>query len=380
MGLLKFKDRAYLYRNFHKMYIHPFLSFYPKLSQIKEKASFFDATKEHFTAFWEQGFFEAAQQPAIFLYQIEVATRVYTGVLACVDIAEYLSGNIKKHENTIQSEQDKQMRLTLERRAAVKPVLLTYAEQDKIDDWIGAFIAEHLVFLTVDFPGEKQIHRLWAVQEKQAVEALQTLFADLVEHAYIADGHHRMEAMAGICQTNGDPAFRQIYCAFFPSQQLDILEFNRIVIISDLALFLQKLSTLFDISFLKRGSKPSQKHEMTLCTAQGWYRLRWKFPLLQALGQRGVLLDTVLLNEEVLHPLLGINNYRSDLRVSYLDSQKGLGGIEKVVQESPNSVGFCMYPIVFEDLAKTVEAGRILPPKSTWFEPRMKNGLIVKCY
>ena len=362
------------------MYIQPFLSFYPKLSQIGHLASFFDAAKERFVGFWEQGLFESIQQPTVFLYQIEVPERLYTGVLACVDIAEYLSGNIKKHENTIQTEQDKQMHLTLERRAAVKPILLTYAEQDKIDHWIGDFMTEHPVFLALDFPHEEQTHRLWAVQEKQAVAALQKLFADLVEHAYIADGHHRMEAMARICQTSSDPAFRQIYCAFFPSRQLDILEFNRIVRLPDLALFLQKLSGLFDISILDSASKPSQKHEMTLCTTQGWYRLRWKSAVLSAFWQDEILLDTVLLNEKVLHPLLGIEDPRSDPRISYLDSQKGLSGVENAVRENPNSVVFCMYPIVFEDLAQAIEAGKILPPKSTWFEPRMKNGLIVKRY
>ncbi|MBK7869312.1 MAG: DUF1015 domain-containing protein [Saprospiraceae bacterium] len=369
------------------MHIQPFQALYPDQQMVASEIAFFDTTKENYSHFLQHNFFYKMNSPAIFLYQIQSLRRIYTGVLASTDLKDYTQGNIKKHEHTIRTEEEKQMRLTLERRAAVKPVLLTYAENELIDQWIEQYISTHSTFLEINFSEEEQIHRIWAVQEQTEILQIQQLFRDQVAHAYIADGHHRMSAMELICETNENEALRQayseVYCAFFPSGQLDILEFNRVVQLPEnlsIENLLQSFESLFIIEPLTASTKPSQLHEMTLCTSQGWYRLCWKHSILLEYTDMPVVLDTMLLNEQVIDKLLHISDVRYDQRIEYVDAAKGLNAIQQKIIKNPNLIGFCLYPVQFNDLKNLVEAGGTMPPKSTWFEPRMKNGLIVKIY
>lgn len=369
------------------MHIRPFEALYPDQSLVTAEPDFFDTAKESYQQFLQAGFFRKTELPAFFLYQIQAPERRYVGVLACTDLRDYLEGNIKKHENTIGEEEEKQMRLTLERQAAVKPVLLTYPETEEIDQFLEGYAAQHSVFLELNFPADRQIHRLWAINQPESIARIQQLFMDKVPHAYIADGHHRMSAMALIVEnTNSNrvrETFSNVFCAFFPSRQLDILEFNRVVEIEDgaqLQAFLKQLEHLFDIQPLNQPEKPAQLHEMTFCTILGWYRLRWKPEVLQEFANDQVIVDTMLLNELVLKRLLGIREVRDDRRVMYINAPRGLEAIQSEVANQVNRVGFCLYPVQFDDLKDLVEAGKTLPPKSTWFEPRMKNGVIVKPY
>lgn len=369
------------------MHIRPFEALYPDQALVTAEPEFFDNARESYPHFLQAGFFNKTDTPALFLYQIQASERRYTGVLACTDLHDYLEGDIKKHENTIRAEEEKQMRLTLEREAAVKPVLLTYPENEEIDQFLDTYAAQHPVFLELHFPADQQIHRLWAIREPESITRIQQLFVTNVPHAYIADGHHRMCAMALIVENTKSDRLRRIYsdvfCSFFPSRQLDILEFNRVVEIQDgtgVLDFLKNLEQLFDIQPLDGAEKPAQLHEMTFCTILGWYRLRWKPEVLQEFAGERVILDTMLLNELVLNRLLGIREVRDDRRVSYINAPKGLEAIQTEVANQLNRVGFCLYPVQFEDLKNLVEAGKTLPPKSTWFEPRMKNGVIVKPY
>lgn len=362
------------------MHISPFHALYPDPLRLSE--DLFSIAKEHFESLREAGYFLNTDLPGFFLYRIQTKQRHYLGLLACTDIVDYLKGDIKKHESTMPDEEHKQLLLTLERQAAVKPVLLIYPDAPAIDAWMADYIAQHTHFLEVNFPDEPQFHQLWAVQELEAIQVLQALFEKNVPHAYIADGHHRMAAMGLLAQSSSEQLrsqHRQVYCAFFPSVELDILEFHRVVETPE-DFDLQQLESIFHIQPLSAPGKPTQAHEMTLCTAQGWYRLKWKAQILQTFKNEPVVLDTMLLNEKVLQPIMGIEDIRHDRRVEYVEAPKGLDFIEKKVSENPNKIGFCLYPVSFEDLMTLVEADKTLPPKSTWFEPRMKNGLLIKPY
>ncbi|MFN7117856.1 MAG: DUF1015 family protein [Saprospiraceae bacterium] len=364
------------------MHIFPFQALYPDPQRFTQVPDLFDVTRERYNNFVQAGLFLRTDQPGFFLYRIQTKSRHYLGLLACTDIADYLCGDIKKHESTMPDEERKQMLLTIERNAAVKPVLLVYPDAPQIDTWIARYVAQHEHFLEVYFPGDEQRHQLWWIQEVGAIQQLQALFAQNVPHAYIADGHHRMAAFGLLAQT-ADEATRQqyqhVYCAFFPSVELDILEFNRVVEIPA-GFDLQQLAPFFTIQPLAQAAKPTRLHEMTLCTPQGWYQLQWKAEVLQLYDNESVVLDTMLLNEKIIQPLLGIEDIRHDRRVEYIDAPKGLEIIEKKIKENHNKIGFCLYPVDFNDLMKIVEANQTLPPKSTWFEPRMKNGLLVKPY
>lgn len=363
------------------MHITPFKALYPDAPRLHQEPTLFDTTKERYPDFLQAGLFRETPQEAIYLYEIQAVTRSHRGILTCTDVGDYLNGNIKKHENTLLAEEQKQMKLTLERQAAVKPVLLAYPNAPAIDDWIAQFMANQAPFFENYFGNDQQTHRLWAVKNLSDIRALQLLFADQVHHAYIADGHHRMCAMALIAQSNESEAvkqsYRQVYCAFFPAGELEILAFNRWVQIPE-NFDINNLKVLFEIKSLSESALPQQPHQFTLCTAQGWYQLHWKKELLQKTGSEPVVLDTLLFNEKVLSDLLGIQDVRHDQRVTYVEAARSIPIFEEKITK--NHWGFCLYPISFEDLQRVVEVGKTLPPKSTWFEPRMKNGLLVKAY
>ncbi len=364
------------------MHISPFQALYPNPLKLAETPDLFDTTKERYNDFAQTGLFLSTEQPGFFLYRILTPQRHYLGLLACTDINDYLCGDIKKHESTMYEEEQKQMLLTLERRAAVKPVLLVYPDAPQIDAWILTYMHQKNYFLEVHFQNDLQTHQLWAVQEEDSILQLQQLFSSNVPHAYIADGHHRMAALGLLAQTADERTrqqYRQVYCAFFPSVELDILAFNRMVEVPT-GFEVKQLEAVFEIQPLPAPAAPTRLHEMTLCTPQGWYQLHWGKKVLQDFENEAVVLDTMLLNEKVLQPLLGIENIRHDRRVEYLDATKNLEMIEQKIQENPNKIAFCLYPVVFDDLMTLVEADQVLPPKSTWFEPRMKNGLLVKTY
>jgi len=365
------------------MHLTPFIGFYPNLNQLAAEPALFDLVRERYQNLQQTGFFLENKTKAIYLYEIQTVTRTYRGLLGCVDVEAYLNGAIKKHENTLLQEEHKQMKLTLERQAAVKPVLLAYPAVPQIDRWVAEYIMQHPVFLEMTFTKDQQIHRLWAVQKNADIQELQTLFATQVPHAYIADGHHRMCAMALIAKTIEDKsikaAYQNVYCAFFPSSELEILAFNRIVEIPE-HVDLTALQPFFEIKPLAEPTLPIQKHKLTLRTATGWFLLQWKEAVLQEFTNETVVLDTQLWNEKVLRNLLGIEDVRHDKRVTYVEAPKSLAVMQAKISEYSNRWGFCLHPIAFQDLVDLVENGGTLPPKSTWFEPRMKNGLLVKHY
>jgi uncharacterized protein (DUF1015 family) len=358
------------------MLIEPFHALYANKQRALAEPVFFDAVKEDYQQFLNAGFFLHMVQPALFIYKIATPTRTYTGVLASVDIEAYLSGNIKKHELTIQAEEEKQAQFLQNRQAAVKPVLLTYAENAQIDAWLEHYAQLHPPFLDIHFALEQQNHQFWAIQAADDVTFIQSLFNKYVQHAYIADGHHRMASIARIQQTKDAPAaYRQVFCAFFPSQQLDILPFHRLVKISQV-IDLQKLTALCSIEKLAAPALPSAPHEFTLGMGQHWYRLHWRSNALRLPTDT----DVALLNDLIMKDLMHIMDVRDDPRIQYIAGAGGLDAVQQKLQTRPDYMAFCLYPISFDTLATLVEAGYTLPPKSTWFEPRMKNGLIVKVY
>lgn len=369
------------------MHIRPFQALFANTNRVNNEPSFFNTVKEQYLDYRQAGFFSPTSAPTLFLYNIQTPARAYTGIIACVELRDYLNRDIKKHENTIRRDEEKQMRLTLERQAAVKPVLLTYPEQEAIDRWIAQYIEDHVVSLEIDFPEDNQLHRIWAVDKKSDIKRIQQLFVANVPHAYVADGHHRLSSTALICETTKSKTIRKMYselfCAFFPSGQLDILEFNRIIELPEvqsLAAFMETLQTYCEITPLAKPTKPTRLHQMTLCTSNGWYALSWKQEALMEFVNEPAILDTMLLNEIVLKRMMQITDVSNDSRIDYVNAQRGLETIQDKISKNAQQVGFCLYPVQFEDLVAVAEAEKVLPPKSTWFEPRMKNGLIVKPY
>jgi len=367
------------------MHIEPFQAVYPRLDYVTDKDSFFGSIKEEYTEYFEGGFFMKTSKEALYIYRVQRQESSYTGLIACTDIRDFQEGNIRKHEHTLAAKEQKQLQLMLRRKAAVKPVLLTYSPVHGINRFIEAFTESHDPFLDLLLDDEHAHHKLWKIRDEKDIQFLQSAFNRQVPYTYIADGHHRTSTTALMYnrhmkgQLNGD--YHRLLCALFPSDNIDIQSFNRVVYgfgPTTAAGFMARIAKLFEIEILNAAQLPRQKHEITMLIQNEWYRLNWKPDVIEEYIEEEAILDAAILDEKVIKDILGITDVRTDQRIKYVEGPKGLEGLEKQADKEADSVAFCLYPIRFEEIMKVADASKVLPPKSTWFEPRMKNGLIVQ--
>lgn len=367
------------------MRIEPFQAVYPRLELITSPDMFFGTVKEDYPDYKASGFFRKKETPCFYIYQIRTTTRTYLGMLACASIEDYVEGKIKKHEHTLAPKEQQQLHLLLRRGAMVKPVLLTYEPNELIDRFLRNFIAREAPFMEVDFEQDQQTHLLWEVSAPHDIQQIESLFERYVDACYIADGHHRTSITSTMHKRSVsghlDGRYDTLLSAFFSSSEVQIIDFNRVVeglAECSFTTFMALISNLFEIELLENPTRPSKKYEMVMYLNKEWFLLKWKPEVLKQYQDQPVLLDVFLLNELVIKGILGIEDVRSDFRVRYIDGMKGLEGLKEKVLKSEHRIGFVMHPIDMEDFMKISNAEQVLPPKSTWFEPRMRNGLIVQ--
>lgn len=358
------------------MEINPFSATLPNLKKITHPDAFFQSVKEQYSPQVRQDFFEEKEAPALYIQLIERPTHSYLGIIATVPIRAYREGQIKGHEETLERKGQIQVRLLGERQAMVKPVLLTYNNVTAIESWMKQQIAEANPIQTVFFEQDQAYYRLWEIRSSTKISEVQALFNQEVERAYIADGHHRMLSTA-----DASLQLETVLCSFFPEDQVLIRDFNRQVFLEedfDEQAFLQQLQALAKVEQLPVGQKPETKHTLSLLLAGQWYTVQWKTELLTGRGGDLPLLDADILNEVVLQPLLKVQDLRKTDRIKYIDGQSEVSDLEQVLRASSNSLLFCLFPINWSEMVQWADQDKTLPPKSTWFEPRMKNGLVVK--
>jgi uncharacterized protein (DUF1015 family) len=359
------------------MKIYPFKAVIPNLEKVPHTNDFFDTVKFRYHEYADEDLFHSTEEEGIYIYQIkDNAGQKYTGIVACTDIQDYYNGAIKKHEKTIASNELLQVELLNTRNAAIKPVLLAYQKIPQVDEIISNYMDTHKKLYVIEIGREK--HRFWHVTEKDIIARIQQLFAENTKVAYIADGHHRSASFAALYEKRHDEATSKMLCAYFTPEQLKIDSFYRIV--KDLNgltadQFLEKLTELFKIKILKRGEMPYAKHEIIMLFEGNWFQLNWRKNELKDFPKDIILLDVHLLNEKVLKPILGVKNIQNDARVRYLEGDKTFSDFETATPTE--GVGFCLFPIEFEDMKAIADTNGTMPPKSTFFEPRMKNGLLV---
>jgi uncharacterized protein (DUF1015 family) len=364
------------------MKIYPFRAVAPKLDKVPHSNDFFDTVKFRYHEYAAEGLFHPTEPDAMYAYQIKMADgQKYLGLIVTTDVAEYAQGNMRAHEKTILSNEERQAELLHLRGAAIKPVLLTYPAISELDSLLENYIERHHKFYVIEFGREK--HRFWQITEGLVLMKIRKIFDEQLPYAYIADGHHRSASFAALHAQSPNEHTAKMLTAYFPLHDLRINAFHRVV--KDLNgltadEFLEKLKTVFDIHVLNGAAMPKCKFELTLFLEGQWFRLHWRADVLKNFAEGLVQLDVHLLNEKVLKPILDIKNIRTDERVKYVEGIKKLSELEKTAQ-SPLSAEkgavFCLYPVEFEDLKTIVDSGGTLPPKSTFFEPRLKNGLLV---
>jgi uncharacterized protein (DUF1015 family) len=375
------------------MKILPFQAVYPVLEKFPHSNDFFNTVKSQYTDYRADGLFKSTDKEAVYIYRITTTDgEKFTGLVSCVDITDFLNGNIKKHEKTIAKSEEMQSDLIEKRGSAIKPVLLTYPSLSKsssfwtnetqenhsavLQDLLFKYIENHKKFYIIHIGGEK--HCFWQISEPEVIQQIQSIFETEIPHAYIADGHHRSASFENLHNKLKSPKTAKMLCAFFPEQDLRIHSFNRIV--SDLNgmtqdEFLSELTHFFKVKVLKKGVKPYAKFEMTMLLDGKWFQLNWRKAELKEFGSDLVLLDVHLLNEQILKPLLGVKNIREDVRVKYMEGTKSIASLEEACPTE--GVAFCLFPVEFADMKEIADSNGILPPKSTFFEPRMKNGLLI---
>lgn len=364
------------------MQIYPFPAELPRLGDISDLDQFFLTAKEAYSKYTEQQWLRPLAQPAVFIYEIVLPDRRCLGFIAAVGLEEYRQGRIKPHEATLPAKELQQARLLVERAASVKPVLLAYSDRPTL--------AAHLETLSRGAPSLELIlrspletHRLWAVTDVRAIEELQQLCSRELPQAYIADGHHRIGAASYLQNERHPKASDRLMVACFPIDDLRIYNFNRLIQVGttlSLPMLTDRLSRLGRLEALEVATSPESPREITLYFAGHWYRLSWHDQVLASRGHDPLrCLDTQLLHELIIDEALRGSVEEESGRMEFLE---GIRGPEYVAARADAaavpSIGFCLPPIDRATFVQLAGADCLLPPKSTWFEPRMKNALVVQ--
>lgn len=359
------------------MKILPFRAVAPNLDKVPHSNDFFDTVKYRYHEYADEGLFQPTEPEAMYIYQIKDAEgQKRTGLVTATDIEEYFDGSIKCHEKTIVTKEDVQAELLEIRGAAIKPILLIHPPIAELNALISNYIEKHKKFYVIELGEEK--HRFWQVTEGLILKKLRQIFADAMPYVYLADGHHRSASFAALHKLSPNSKNSKMLTAYFPDDNIKIHSFHRVV--QDLNglsadILLEELRKYFKIKVTKTFVAPYTKHEMTMFLDGQWFQLIWRKEILKNFVGDSTQLDVDLLNDRVLKPILGIEDVSTDKRLKYIDDQQDISKLTEAV--GTEGVCFCLFPIDLDDLKTVVDENGTLPPKSTFFEPRMKNGLLV---
>ena len=325
--------------------------------------------------------------PMFYLYRLTMNGRAQTGLVACTSIDEYLDNKIKKHELTLETKEQDRIRHVETCNANTGPIYLAYKAQVDIDALVADWCANHAP--VYDFVAEDGIgHAVWTVTCTDAIEKIATAFAK-VPALYIADGHHRNASAVKVAlkkraenpDYTADAEFNYYLSVVFPSNQLFIMDYNRVVKdmngLSNDA-FLAKLAEKFDIADVDgvANAKPAKRHSFGMYFNGAWKMLTLKDGIANE-SDPVASLDVSILQDNVLTPLLGIDDPRTNKRIDFVGGMRGLAELAKRVDSGEMKVAFAMFPTSMDELLSIADAGAIMPPKSTWFEPKLRSGLFV---
>ena len=313
--------------------------------------------------------------PALYFYRLRMGTHEQTGIAGCFSVDEYENDTIKKHERTRRDKEDDRTRHIVELRAQTGVVFLTYKAAPGVDVIEERVTSGRPLY---DFTAADGVsHTLWRAGEED-VRALQQAFA-AIPALYIADGHHRAASAARARgELKGDAAEAGTFIAVaFPDNQMQVLPYNRTV--KDLAglsreQFLAALGNVVKVA--PGGPSPSRKGEVCMYLDGAWYTLDLTGAKPED-ASRASSLDVALLQRHVLEQILGIGDIRSDKRIDFVGGARGTTALEEAVDSGKAAVAFSMFPVTLDDLMVISDAGGIMPPKSTWFEPKLRDGLLI---
>jgi len=368
------------------MRILPFDAFYPNSELISSPELFFDEASNQYLEFKKAGFFKKNGQKALYVYEISNSFNKHLGLIGCHDIRDFEENKILGHENTIAEREQHIMQLMLMRKAMIKPVLLTHEPNEEISTFLQSISTKEEPLIQFYLKSENEYHKIWTVSREEDIRFLVGLFAEKVDSLYIADGHHRSSTTIRLLQKHHlegkDPDASAILSCYFAFDQLKIYDYNRVVDVFSImspAKFISLLSAFATIKPIKTGRKPKNKFECTLYIQKEWFVLKWKKKYIEAeMKAQKTVLDASLVNHLIMEKILQIKDVRTTKLVQYFEGKSGITSLVKEVNKNPNLVGICIFPVDIHEVVAFSGEGKYLPPKSTWFEPRIKNGLLVK--
>ena len=330
--------------------------------------------KENFQKLIADGALKQDAAPAFYLYRQIMGAHAQVGLVATASCAEYLSGVIKKHEFTRPDKEDDRVRHIETLNSQTGPVFLTYRATAALDEFVARKISEPPA---VDFTGADGVrHTSWNVTGADDIHFIEAQFA-ASPFLYIADGHHRSAAAARVFQSrNGAGHSGEFLTVIFPHNQMQILPYNRVLKeLNGLTPpeLLKKLEETFNI--IRMGTAtPTRKHELGLFLNKRWHTLTFKSKL-TAVNDPIEKLDVTLLQKNVLAPIFGIDDPRTSKKINFVGGIRGTAELEKLVNSGEYACAFSMFPTSIEDLMSIADAGGIMPPKSTWFEPKLRDAM-----
>ena len=341
--------------------------------------------KEVLNDWTKKGILVEDDKPVFYIYRQIMEGRVQTGLVGCTSIDDYMKDIIKKHEFTRKEKELDRINHFDITDANTEPVFLTYKKNNRINEIVASWIEKNKA--EYDVVTEDGIeHIVWVLRDQDLVEEISQLFAE-IKYLYIADGHHRSASAVAAGKKrreenpnySGDEEFNRFLAVIFPDEDLYVMDYNRVV--KDLngnssAEFLAKVGEKFEVREAASSPyKPGKKHEYGMFLDDKWYVLTAKegtYPQ----NDPVLSLDSAILQNNLLAPILGIEDPRTDKRIDFIGGIRGLKELERRVA-GDMKVAFALYPVTIDDLMGVADAGQVMPPKSTWFEPKLRSGLFV---
>lgn len=340
--------------------------------------------KENLDRLVLDGILREDQSPGLYVYAQTMGDHTQYGIVGCASVEEYLDDTIKKHELTRKDKEDDRTKHVQVTNAHSGPIFLTYRAQPALDGIVERVCAGPPAYNFVAGDGIR--HRLWVIHDAPTIGAITGAFRT-IPHLYVADGHHRSAAAARVGRDRakanplhrGDEEYNFFLAVLFPHNQLRIMDYNRVV--KDLngrspSAFLSAIGETFDVERAPGRHKPGRKGEFGMFVQGSWYVVRTPETLLNN-PDPVERLDVSVLQKYLLTPILGIDDPRTSKRIDFVGGIRGLEELEKRVNSGEMAVAFALYPTSIDELLSIADAGKIMPPKSTWFEPKLRDGVVV---
>ncbi len=348
----------------------------------------YDKVVENFQMFKDKKWLVQDNEPKLYIYAQTMDGRTQYGIVGCAHIEDYFNNKIKKHELTRKDKEDDRMIHVNITNANVEPVFFTYPAHKEIDQIVGNIVNNEKPIYDFVAKEDGFGHHFWVINDQKTVKRIEEIFENEIPNLYVADGHHRTAAAARVGlerkannpNHTGEEEYNYFMAVIFPDNQLKIIDYNRVV--KDLNNltedeFKAKLEKVFDLELMgKEIYAPKKLHEFSMYLSGNWYKLTAKPGTFDDNDPIGVL-DVTILSNLVLDQILDIKDLRTSKRIDFIGGIRGLGELSRRVDSGEMKVAFALYAVSMQQLIDIADTGNIMPPKTTWFEPKLRSGLVI---